>query len=284
MKILFTITILILIVGLLRASQMPLQAFDELMPYDRGSARTAIDVAYSSDPRHRMDVYAPTASGPHPIIIYVHGGSWSSGDKKDYGFLGRALASQGYVVFVPNYRLVPKHLYPDFVSDTAAAIAFVQSNAGAYGGDPEALNLMGHSAGAYNLAQAMLNPIFFAAAKIDRANIMSAVFLAGPYDFLPFDDPSSNAAFAKFGDDAATQPINYPAENAVPTLLMMAKKDTIVGLHNSRNLAKHLGAKAVLKEYDSIGHIGIMLSIAMPLRWRAPVLVDTVNFFRTHAK
>jgi acetyl esterase/lipase len=284
MKILFTITILILIIWLLRASQMPLQAIDELLPYDKGSARTATDVAYSTDPRHRLDVYAPTSAGPFPVIVFVHGGSWSSGDKKDYGFLGRALASQGYIVFVPNYRLVPGHRYPAFVEDTAAAIAFAQKSASVYGGDNAAIYLMGHSAGAYNLAQAMLNPEFFVASGVDRTTIRAAALLAGPYDFAPLDVPSTVDAFGQWPDLSSTQPINYAAENAPPTLLLHGAKDTTVYPRNSRALAKLLGAKATLKEYQNLGHVGILLSNAKPLRWRAPVLNDVIAFFRAHPK
>ncbi|MEO9167452.1 MAG: alpha/beta hydrolase, partial [Aestuariivirga sp.] len=80
------------------------EIFNALVPKDSGSKLLAKDVAYGSDPRLKLDIYAPTeGQGPWPVIIFVHGGSWSSGNKNPYEFVGRALAAQGFLTILPNY-------------------------------------------------------------------------------------------------------------------------------------------------------------------------------------
>ncbi|MBC6697416.1 alpha/beta hydrolase [Hymenobacter puniceus] len=121
----------------------------------RPSRRTQ-DVAYvpASDPsfdteRHRLDVYTPKrkAAVPYPVVVFIHGGSWDSGNKDFYSFIGRRLASQGVVAVVVNYRLAPAVQVPQMADDCARAVAWTAQHIAEYGGDPQRLFLMGHSAG-----------------------------------------------------------------------------------------------------------------------------------------
>ena len=103
----------------------------------------------------RSTSYAPvrrSAGVKLPVIVFFYGGSWSSGTKDGYGFAGRALAAQGFVVAVPDYRLVPAVRFPAFLEDGAAAVRWVRAHAADFGGDGERIVLAGHSAGAYNAA------------------------------------------------------------------------------------------------------------------------------------
>ena len=127
--------------------------FDALMPGDPGTRRMMQAVAYGSDPRQRLDVYAPATHGAAlPILVFIHGGSWDSGTKDGYGFAASAYAARGFVVVVPEYRLHPDHKYPAFLRDCASAVAWARDNARAIGGDAGRIVLVGHSAGAYNAA------------------------------------------------------------------------------------------------------------------------------------
>ncbi|WP_022825768.1 alpha/beta hydrolase [Hymenobacter norwichensis] len=121
----------------------------------RPSRRTQ-DVAYvpATDPtfdaeRHLLDVYAPRkkSTAPYPIVVFIHGGSWNSGNKNFYSFVGRRLAKQGVVAVVINYRLSPKVEVPAMADDCARAVVWVTEHAQEYGGDPQRLFMMGHSAG-----------------------------------------------------------------------------------------------------------------------------------------
>lgn len=123
----------------------------------RPSHRTK-DVAYvaTSAPdfdkeRHILDVYspkknAPTAAG-YPVVLFIHGGSWTSGNKNIYTFIGRRLAKQGVVAVVINYRLAPPVHVPEQAADCARALAWTVANIKQYGGDPQRVFVMGHSAG-----------------------------------------------------------------------------------------------------------------------------------------
>jgi acetyl esterase/lipase len=260
-----------------------LAIFNILVPKDAESGRLAQNISYGPDPRHLLDVYAPRQrTDLLPVLIFVHGGSWASGSQQDYEFAGRAFAAQGYVAVLPTYRMVPQNPYPDFVEDTALAIAFAQKHAAQWGGDGARIYLAGHSAGAYNVAQAVLDRRFLVAAGVDESALKAVALMAGPYDFLPLDVTSTIDAFGAEKDLAVTQPINHARTDAPPFLLLSGDADQTVKPRNGRKLAERLkavGAEAQTKEYAGLTHVGIMLALAKPLRGRAPVLRDVADFF-----
>ncbi|TNF30954.1 MAG: alpha/beta hydrolase [Deltaproteobacteria bacterium] len=98
-----------------------------------------------------LDVYRPTAPGPHPTVVYVHGGGFRILSKETHWGMALAFAAKGYTVFVPNYRLAPRAPYPAALQDASEALVWIVRHAAEYGGDPERLVLAGESAGA-NLA------------------------------------------------------------------------------------------------------------------------------------
>jgi acetyl esterase/lipase len=255
--------------------------FNTVVPKDEGARRIVRDAAYAQGPRGRIDLYTPTrpaGAGLRPVIVFLYGGSWNSGTKDGYGFVGRALAARGFLVAIPDYRLVPKVRYPAFVEDGAAAVRWVRAHAAEWGGDPARLVLVGHSAGAYNAAMLAYDPRWLGA---DRAAIKGFAGLAGPYDFDPFDGPIASAAFQGAGEARATQPVTHVAPGAPPALLATGDKDTTVRPANSDSLAARLtavGTPATLRRYPAVGHVGILTAIAQPWRGRAPVLDDVAAF------
>jgi acetyl esterase/lipase len=258
----------------------PLGTFNALMPKDRASVRVAEGIAFGTGPRLKLDVYAPrsAAARPRPVIVFLYGGSWNSGRRQGYAFAGRALAAQGFVVVVPDYRLVPEVRYPDFLRDCAAAVHWARTGAGRYGGDGSRIVLVGHSAGAYNAAMLALDPGLLGA---DRAAIRGFAGLAGPYDFLPLDDPATIAAFGHWRPLAETQPVGHAAPGAPPALILHGTGDTRVMPRHSPALATRLeaaGADVRLKLYPRLGHVGILASVAIPFRRQAPVLADVARF------
>lgn len=273
---------IILMLSALLASCSPLKAFDAIVPKDRGAALVERGAAYGTDARQTVDIYTPTgsAAGPRPIIVFIYGGSWQSGSKDGYAFAARALAAQGFVVAVPDYRLVPAVRFPGFVEDCAAAVKWVRANAARYGGDGTRIVLMGHSAGAYNAAMLAVDPRYLGA---DRAAVRGFVGLAGPYDFLPLDGPATRAAFGAAPDPAQTQPVTFAGAGDPPALLLHGAKDTTVYPRNSHALARKLiggGVRADVVVYPDVGHVGIVTALSTPLRDRAPVLADAVRFAR----
>jgi acetyl esterase/lipase len=262
-----------------------LNGVNNLTPGDGGVTREASDIAYGADVRQKLDVYTPEKAANAPVVVFFYGGSWSSGRRQDYAFAARALAAKGFVVVVPDYRLVPQVRFPAFVEDGAAAVAWTRANIEKFGGNAAAIGVAGHSAGAYIAAMVALDPRWLAAAGAPGA-VKAAVGLAGPYDFLPFvAGGAADAALGGQPDAGVTQPINFARADAPPMLLLNGAEDSTVYPRNAERLAAALtsaGATADKRIYPDIGHIGILLAISKTFRGKAPALADTSAFLHLH--
>ena len=95
-----------------------LALFNAFVPKDQGSQLVVSGIAYGTDDRQKLDIYLPEKQGRSKVVVFVYGGSWDSGSRSEYAFVGRALASRGFVTIIADYRLVPEHPYPAFVQDT----------------------------------------------------------------------------------------------------------------------------------------------------------------------
>jgi acetyl esterase/lipase len=244
------------------------------------------NVAYGSEARQMLDIYRPDRpAGKLPVVVFFYGGSWNSGSKSTYLFAATALARQGLLVVVPDYRLYPQVRYPSFLRDCADAVVWTTHNAASYGGDAGNLFLMGHSAGAYNVAMLTLDPSFLAEAGSNRDAIRGTITLAGPFDFLPLTDPEVQGVFSSVADLAPTQPINHVDGHNPPMLLLQGQADDTVYPRNTTALAARIRAAGGPVEdrlYPDIGHIGLVLSLAPWFRARASALADTTAFIRAH--
>ncbi len=139
---------------------------DRVLAGNSGSRVALRNTAFGADPAQRLDVIAPDGPGPHPVLVFIHGGGWHSGVPGEYGFIGRHFARAGYVVVLPGYRLGKEGRYPHMLQDGAAALAWVQANMARLGGDPQRVFVMGHSAGAYNAVMLALEPRWLAEAGV----------------------------------------------------------------------------------------------------------------------
>lgn len=262
-----------------------LNTVNSVAPGDSGTEQRAADIAFGPDPRQKLDVYAPANASNAPVVVFFYGGSWNSGRRQDYEFAARALAARGFVVVIPDYRLVPQVRFPAFVEDGAAAIAWTRANIARHGGDPARIAVSGHSAGAYIALMLALDPQWLARAGAPGA-IKAAVGLAGPYDFYPFE--AGGAAEAALGgqpDPRITQPISFASAAAPPVLLLSGADDTTVRPRNAQALAAALTAQnaaAEVKIYPDIGHIGIILAVSKPFRGKATALDDSASFLHKH--
>jgi len=260
----------------------PVGLLNALTPTDSYSKTSAI--AYGSDPRQRLDIYVPAAkkTGPTPVVLFFYGGSWNSGERNDYRFVGEALASKGYVAVIADYRLYPQVRYPDFLKDGAHAFAWVHQHIGVYGGDPEHMFVMGHSAGAYNAAMLALDPRLLAEVNLSASDMRGWIGLAGPYDFLPIENPDVRPVFFHPNSPPDSQPINHVSANAPPALLMAARKDDLVNpTRNTGGLAKRLreaGVPVSEHYYDNVSHISLVAALSRPLRYKAPALDEIARF------
>lgn len=242
----------------------------------------AKSVPYASGAQRTLDVYIPNAAKRAPVIVFIYGGSWQNGQKSTYSFVGEALARHGYVTVIPDYRVYPTVRYPTFLEDCAAAVRWARDNAARFGGDPDTIYLMGHSAGAYNAAMLAFDARWLKGAGLSSQRIAGFIGVSGPYDFLPLKDATLSAIFGG-PDRKETQPINYVSRRAPPTLLLTGTFDTVVDPANSTRLANRMreaGNGVTLRRYPAVGHISILGGFGTPLQPLVPVLDDVDAFIR----
>ncbi len=124
------------------------------------------DIPYADPPHTRqvLDVYSPKDAKNLPVVFWIHGGGWQTGDKSDVQLKPQAFNDKGFVFVSTNYRLLPAVDMGAIVRDVAKAVGWAHKHAAEYGGDPTRLIVMGHSAGAQLAALvctagALLNPL-----------------------------------------------------------------------------------------------------------------------------
>jgi len=276
------------IAGLLAFASPPrlLSMLDRVAGGGAGARQVAEGIAFGSHGQ-KLDIWAPEAAPPGklPVVIFWYGGGWAKGDRAAYAFAGRALAREGFLVVVPDYRKVPQVRFPAFLEDGAEAVAWVQGNIAGHGGDPARMAFMGHSAGAWQAVMLALDTQRLAAAGADPGMVRAAVGLSGPYDFYPFDKPRSIAAFSQWPRPDETQPIAFARADAPPLLLATSDADTTVRPKNANNLAarlRDLGAPVEVKNYGPLDHEEVVMALSMPFRGKGPVLADSVRFLKAH--
>lgn len=269
------------------AACAPLQTLNALTPTDSYQATTA--VAYGPGPRRELDVYQPRALGQlvrpdagWPLVVFFYGGSWNRGERGEYRFVGEALAARGLVVVVPDYRLYPEVRYPEFLRDSAAAVAWAMRNAARLGADPNRVFVMGHSAGGYNAAMIALDARWLEAEKLKPSQLAGWIGLAGPYDFLPIENPEVKPVFFFPSSPPDSQPIVYASAKSPRAFLGAAATDSLVNPErNTKQMAGKLKAAEVpvqVETYANTNHVTLIGAFARPLRWLAGVLDDVVAF------
>lgn len=252
---------------------------DVLTPTD--SFVPGYGLPYGSAPRQLLDVYTPKrAEGPRPVVVFFYGGGWVWGERWQYKFVGEALAARGYVAVLPDYRLFPEARFPEFVEDGAAAVAWTEANIARYGGDPQRIFLMGHSAGAHIGALLALDRLYLEQAGATPAR--GFIGLSGPYAFDPSGWPDTAQIFALTGGRTEHAiPARQVRADAPPMLLLHGRDDSTVRASETQKMAAALraaGARVETQIYPGIGHAGIVLALSRPFRWRAPVLAETDRF------
>ena len=212
------------------------------------------DVPYVTRPIDRskqsLDIYAHDASTPKPVMIYIHGGGWSGGDKTP-GAEDKAklLATQGVMLVSVNYRLSPAVTHPIHVKDVAAAVAWVHDNIDDYGGDPERMIVMGHSAGAHLAALVAIDPKRLGAHDkspdiLDGAILLdgAAYDLPGMLDIVPDRTRKTHEQWATTNPATqfdASPTLQIKAGTNIPPFLIL-HTDRALGTRQSQQLAQRL--------------------------------------------
>lgn len=246
------------------------------------------DIQYGDLPRHKLDVYQPvksTGSKTPATVIFFYGGGWEAGEKADYKFVAEALTSQGIMVVIPDYRVFPEVVFPEFIEDAAQSVAWTKQHIAEYGGDPEQLFIAGHSAGAHIAAMVTLNPVYLQQVEMQPQQLRGMIGLAGPYDFLPLKSETLKQIFGDESSQWQSQPVNYVTTDHPPMLLLVGNDDRTVLPRNSFRLADRLkqhGNSVKLIEFNGYGHVAMVAKLAKPLRGNGALLTPIVSFIEQH--
>ena len=179
----------------------------------------------------KLNIFVPKNSENKklPVLLFVHGGNWNSGNKDQYGFFGRNFAKKDVITVIPAYTLSPKANVDQMTTEIAQAITWVQKNIGTYHGDEKNLFVTGHSAGAQLVASAVLNPKF----KIPENSVAGIILNDGAgidmKDYLEKYPPTAEddyiATWSKNPDNwYQASPINFLDKNSPPFLIYVGTK------------------------------------------------------------
>jgi arylformamidase len=248
-------------------------------PLSAAELKTTRDLPYAEPKteRNTLDVYAPAAGQGHPIIVYIHGGGWTRGSKDGVGKKPQVFADRGFVFVSINYRFVPNVNVNEMTGDVAKAIRYVRDQAKEYGGDPESIFVMGHSAGAHLAALVCTDERYLKDAGLSLAAVKGCVPVdVSAYDIparLKVTEPPAPAAFKTvFGDTEETQRDYSPAlhvaagKNIPPFLILHVadRPETKVQSHAFAEKLKAAGVQARVVAAEGTNHGTINSNIGLP--------------------
>jgi arylformamidase len=221
-------------------------------------------IPYGPHPQEMLDVF-PAAAG-HATQIFVHGGRWLSFTKEDYSFVADAFLPAAMHTVVLNFAKLPAVRLPDMVEQVRRGVEWVYRNARSFGGDPDALYLLGHSSGAHLAALALLTD--WQARGMPPDAIKAATCVSGAYDLEPVM-LSARSAYIRLGPQEvhALSPQRHAAHVSCPVLLACAGGDTDEFKRQSREFAAALraaGRLAGLLCVERLNHFEIMQSLGDP--------------------
>jgi len=186
------------------------------------------DLAYGEHDRHRLDVHTSGAEvgQQRPVVLFVHGGGFTGGDKHVpgtpmYDHIGAWAVRNGWVGVTMTYRLAPEHPWPAGAQDVAAAVRWIRGHIAAYGGDPDRIVVTGHSAGCVHVASYLVG---HGGGSLD--GVRGAGLLSGFYA-IPDGDARSDVEVLYFGDRPTAQvsTLGGLLEAEVPLLFAVAQSD-----------------------------------------------------------
>lgn len=245
------------------------------------------EISYAAHTSSRLDVYRPRDSGRlSPVVVFLYGGRWQSGAKEEYSLIGDALTRRGIVVVVPDYRMYPDARFPAWVEDAASAVRWSVNNIRRFNGDSARVFIIGHSSGGHTAALLALDHKYLQAAGVAAQSVRGTVIMAGPVD-TTWTDADVQALMGPPEGWPATYPASHIDGRNIPLLFLHGKSDETVAPSNSTRLSARIReqggcARSIL--YPGVGHVELVVALALPWLRRAPVVEDVVSFIQDPAR
>jgi len=252
------------------------------LSYPAGEVTVVRDVVYvdkSTNPKHRLDVYAPKDARGAPVVHFVHGGYWVEGDKDFYaiatglyGSIGQALARRGIVTIVQSYRLSPEVAIDGIVDDVMAALKWTENHAAEHGGDPKRIFMMGHSAGGHLVALAGTDDSLHESRGMDPHAVRGYVVLSGVWDVAGSHDAhgadfNAEVTYPVFGREREKWPSRSPLAKIhagmAPFMIVVGENDVpfmIPQAERARDRLTSLGATPRFVKVPGLDHAGVVLA------------------------
>lgn len=234
---------------------------------------------YGDTPRQQLDIYQPAVADKGVVVIFFYGGGWRTGARSEYRFVAQTLTRHGATVVIPDYRIYPDGIFPDFMHDAATAVAWTHRHIAEYGGDPTKIYLLGHSAGGHIATLLALDKQYLAMHGLTTNILAGVVGLAPPTDFASTLEAKYRPAFGNQTELERAQPIRYARMDAPPLFLQHGANDSVVLPRNSLTLAERIttmGGQAYARIYSDAGHAGLLLIFTR--LGATPILQDTLDF------
>jgi acetyl esterase/lipase len=228
-----------------------------------------LDIPYGANQRQTLDVYTSAGLRNAPVVLYVPGGGFTGGDKRQDDFffanIGRFFAKRGVVCVIMNYRLAPEFTWPSAARDVEQAISWIGGSIAEYGGAADRPILFGHSAGAAHAASYLYDPDMNGGAHVRAAVLGSGLYI------LRSAEMRANVA-QYFGSDEATferrSAISHVSVNKTPVLLCVAEFDPSYLATPTFELAAALtrrdGRPPAIVRADGHNHFSYISSIGSP--------------------
>lgn len=226
------------------------------IPYNEGS---------DADPRkHKLDLFVPKGVKEFPVLFFIHGGAWTTGDRKLYSYFGKVFARNGIGTVVTSYRLSPRVKHPAHIEDVARAFAWTHKNIAKYGGRTDRIFVAGQSAGGHLAALLCTDARYLQAHGLTLKAIHAAIPISGIYTFRP----NEMALIVGQGAEAAANasPINHVSGDEPPFLILLAQSDIPRCDQMSIDLRDSLAANGVSAECLTIpdrNHLTIIFQMAL---------------------
>ena len=250
-----------------------------------GGVRCISDVAWGDHARHTLDVYQPAQAKSAPVLVFMHGGGFVAGSKREdetfHRNVGEYFARHGFVTLITNYRLAPDHPWPAGAQDLGQVLAWARDHVSEFGGRGDCIQVLGQSAGASHVASWLFDP------QVRRGHdviVRGAALMSGVYrPVAPLPPPLQSYWGADPALHASRAPITHVKPGHPPLLLTVTELDPAwLGVHTfdlALALTQANGQSPRFAWFDGHNHVSTGQSLGSP---QDDVGATLLSFFRAH--